>query len=101
MNKLLNDEKIIQISDFYKALSDYSRLKIILALYKEKSLNVTEIMSIVNMSQTAVSNQLKTLKIANIVKAEKKGKYMVYELTDNHIISIIEVSITHMEEEDD
>lgn len=58
-------------------------------------------MTKVNMSQTAVSNQLKALKITNIVKCERRGKNIIYSLNDEHVKDIINLTMIHMEEDND
>ncbi len=99
--KVEQKDKYIKISDFYKALSDYSRLKIIISLLDNDGLCVSEIMEQVKMSQTAVSNQLKVLKITSIVKSERRGKNIIYSLNDEHVKDIINLTMVHMEENDD
>lgn len=97
----MQEEKYIKVADFYKSLSDYSRLKIIISLLDNDGLCVSEIMTKVNMSQTAVSNQLKALKINNIVKCERRGKNIIYSLNDEHVKDIINLTMIHMEEDND
>lgn len=96
-----NDELITKISSFYKTLADPSRLKIILTLLENEDLCVNCIVDKVGMSQTAVSNQLKMLKIVGLVSSERRGKNIIYRINDNHVENIIKLTLIHMEENDE
>ncbi len=91
------DELLLRTSEFYKALSDFTRFKIIYALL-DKELNVNEIEKEVNMSQTAVSYQLKTLRQSRLVKYERRGQNVYYSIDDEHINKIVETTIEHIKE---
>ena len=95
----VSEEVVIKISNFCKALSDPSRLKIIMSLLNEKGLCVSCIVEKVGMTQTAVSNQLKSLRDVNLVKSERKGKNIIYKLNDDHVRDILNLTMTHMEED--
>ncbi len=97
MNKN-NIEIINKVSDFYKIVSVPSRLKIIATL-DEKELNVSDLCNEVDMTQSAISHQLAILKQFNIVKSRKQGKEVYYSLADSHIKDLIELTITHIREE--
>lgn len=92
------DEIIEQdVSTLFKALSNPTRIKILFAL-KQKALSVTEITHILKMSQSAISHQLKELKMARLVKHQKKGREIIYELADDHIHQIFDMAIEHVKE---
>ena len=80
-------------------MADYTRMKIIYALI-EKELCVTEIAEIVNMSQTAVSYQLRILRGARVVKHRRDGKMIFYSIDDDHVSDIINITVTHLEHEE-
>lgn len=61
-------------------------------------LNVTQITSATGVSQTAVSHQLRILKQNHLVKYRRDGKQMVYSLSDDHVKTIINCGIEHIEE---
>ena len=92
-----NDELLLRVSEFYKALSDYTRFKIVYALLNGEK-NVNEIEKEVNMSQTAVSYQLKTLRQSRLVKYERRGQNVYYSIDDEHINEIVNLSIDHIKE---
>lgn len=99
-SKLLDDDKLLQISDFYKALSDSTRIKIINLLEKNE-LCVCDISVILNMTKSAVSHQLKNLREMNLIKCQRKGKEIWYTLADDHVKQVFDISLEHILEEDD
>lgn len=94
---MLDDDKLLVLADFYKALSDSTRIKIINAL-KECELCVCDIAVILNITKSAVSHQLKYLREMDIVKSKKVGKEVIYSLNDDHVRQIFEISSKHMRE---
>lgn len=93
--KILDEETLLLISDFYKALSDSTRIKIINLLEKNE-LCVCDISVILNMTKSAVSHQLKNLREMNLIKAKRKGKEIWYSLADNHVREVFEISLSHV-----
>ena len=94
-----SQDLIYTLTEFYKIMADYTRMKIIYALTK-KELCVTEIAEIVNMSQTAVSYQLRILRGARVVKHRRDGKMIFYSIDDDHVNDIINITITHLNHEE-
>lgn len=90
------DELLLHLSEFFKALSDYSRMKIIYVLLN-KELCVNDIVSQVDMSQTAVSYQLKLLRQMHLVKYRRMGQNVLYSIDDEHVNNIIQISMAHMQ----
>ncbi|WP_346704122.1 metalloregulator ArsR/SmtB family transcription factor [uncultured Agathobaculum sp.] len=84
-------------SDFFKAFSDKTRLRILTALVTEE-LCVCDIASLLGMSQSAISHQLRFLKQARLVKSRKNGKTVYYALCDDHIQIILAQGIAHVQE---
>lgn len=94
----IDDYVLDEMAVLFKMFSDPTRLKIMnLLLYKE--LNVCEIANLLNMTHSAISHQLATLKVVNLVKSRKNGKEVYYSLSDNHIHSIIAIGKEHVMEE--
>lgn len=97
MNKnTLNENDIYELSEFYKNLSDFSRVKIITSLLKGEKC-VQDIAKDVDMSQTAVSYQLRILRHARLVKTRRDGKMIFYSIVDEHVLQILEITIEHLE----
>ena len=84
-------------SDFFKAFSDKTRLRILTALVTEE-LCVCDIAALLGMSQSAISHQLRFLKQARLVKSRKSGKTVYYALCDDHIQTILAQGIAHVQE---
>lgn len=97
---ILDEEKLLLISDFYKALSDSTRIKIINLLEKNE-LCVCDISNILNMTKSAVSHQLKNLKELNLIKSKKVGKEVWYTLSDDHVKQVFDISLDHILEQVD
>lgn len=97
-NQLENDDVIIDLADFFKIFGDSTRLKILLALAKSE-LCVCDIASLLNMTISAVSHQLKLLRESNLVKTKRSGKVVYYSLADEHVAEIIECGLEHVLED--
>lgn len=97
MNKtVLTENDIYNVSEFFKNLSDFSRIKIITSLLNEEKC-VQDIAKEVKMSQTAVSYQLRILRHAKLVKTHREGKMVYYQIVDEHVANILNVTIDHLE----
>jgi len=94
---LIEDAKLLQISQLYKAMSDSTRIKIINIL-KDNELCVCDIAVILNMTKSAVSHQLKNLREKGIIKNRKEGKIVLYTLADEHIRQIFSITAKHISE---
>ncbi len=90
-------EFLYGLSEFFKIFEDPTRLRILEVLIT-KPLCVNDISEKLNISQSAVSHQLKYLRTSNLVKTEKVGKNVFYNISDNHIKIILEYGIEHLKE---
>ncbi len=97
---MLDEEDLLNMADFYKAFSDSTRIKII-GLLEKNELCVCDIASIINMTKSAVSHQLKYLREMNLIKARKSGKEVWYSLADEHVKLVFDVCLEHVRELDD
>lgn len=95
----LDNGLIYTLSEFYKNMSDPTRMKIIYALTVGE-LCVQDISNVVNMNQTAVSYQLRILRGARLVKYRREGKMIYYSIDDDHVKDIINKTIEHLSHED-
>lgn len=95
LDKLTDDDTISNIEYFFKIFGDSTRIKILKSL-SISELCVYDLSYILNISQSAVSHQLKTLKDQRIVKSRRDGKVVYYSLDDEHIQKIIEVGEEHI-----
>lgn len=92
-----DDDIMTAASDFFKAFSDKTRLRILTALVSAE-LCVCDIATLLGMSQSAISHQLRFLKQARLVKSRKNGKTVYYALCDDHIQTILAQGIAHVQE---
>ena len=92
-----NDETLYDLAELFKIFGDSTRIKILYALF-EAELCVCDISQLLNVSQTAVSHQLRILKTNKLVKCRKEGKNVFYSLADDHVCSIINQGLEHINE---
>lgn len=91
------EDELYDLSDFFKVLGDSTRVKIMWAL-DENEMCVCDLAVLLNMTKSAISHQLKSLKAANLVKYRKDGKVVFYSLTDDHVKEIFEKGLEHIRE---
>jgi len=95
--KMPDEEELYNLSDFFKVLGDSTRVKIMWAL-DESEMCVCDIAVLLNMTKSAISHQLRSLKQANLVKHRKEGKIVFYSLADDHVKDIFEKGLEHIRE---
>ena len=95
--KLHSKELLYGLSEFYKIFADETRLRILDVLLN-KPLCVNEISEILDMTQSAISHQLKNLRASNLVKTEKIGKNVYYSISDDHIKIKLSYGLEHIKE---
>jgi DNA-binding transcriptional ArsR family regulator len=88
---------IISLAETFKVLSDQTRLKIVIVLSKQE-LCVLDIAAVLSVTESAVSHQMRMLKILRLVKQRKDGKMVFYSLDDEHIEDLIQVALRHTAE---
>lgn len=86
---------IMDLSDFFKIMGDSTRLQLLMIL-EHGELCVSDLSFLLNMSISAVSHQLRSLRNAKLVKIRREGKNIYYSLDDQHIKSILEISLEHI-----
>ncbi len=95
--KMESEEMLFQLADFFKALGDSTRIRILHAL-SFSELCVCDLASLLNMSSSAVSHQLRVLRGQKIVKYRKDGKNAIYSLDDAHVATLLEQGLEHVNE---
>lgn len=91
------DEILYDLADLFKVFSDSTRIKILCALFKNE-LCVCDLAALLNMSQSAISHQLRVLKSSRLVKFRRDGKVIYYSLADDHIEHIFNEGFKHVTE---
>ena len=96
-DQLPAEETLYDLAELFKVFGDTTRIKIIYALFEEE-MCVCDIADLLNMTQSAISHQLRVLKQARLVKFRKEGKTVYYSLDDNHVNQIFNCGLCHIEE---
>ena len=95
--RMPEDEKLYDLAELFKVFGDSTRIKIIYALF-ESEMCVCDLSALLDISQSAISHQLKTLKQARLVKNRRDGKVIYYSLDDEHIKNIFDAGYQHISE---
>ena len=91
------EEDLYDLADFFKVFADTTRIKILYVLLKEE-MCVCDIAQTLEMTQSAISHQLRILKQMDLVKNRRDGKTIYYSLADAHIVSILNQGMEHINE---
>lgn len=95
--KLPDEDTLYDLSELFRMFSDSTRIRILYAL-SATELCVCDIATLLGMTQSAISHQLRALKNARLVKARREGKTVFYSLADDHVKTIISQGIDHVRE---
>lgn len=96
-SQMPGEEELYDLAELYKVFADSTRIKILYVLF-ESEMCVCDIAQLLEMSQSAISHQLRVLKQAKLVKFRREGKTVFYSLADEHVRTIINQGIEHIEE---
>jgi len=94
---LLSHDMAERVSSLFWALSDPTRARIVHALTLAELSN-GELAELVGLSESAVSHQMRELRLLNIVRAERRGRTVCYSLNDTHVRHIFEDTLRHVQE---
>ena len=94
----LNPSVVSKLSSFFKVIGDETRVRIIYAL-SQGEMCVGDISEILGISQSAVSHQLKQLRMEGQVKTRREGKNIYYSLDDEHVVDILNQALKHIKHE--
>jgi len=87
--------EFFELADLYKAFSDPTRVRILWALHCHE-MCVCDLAALLDMTKSAISHQLKTLRMSNLVRFQKQGKVVLYSLADEHVKDIFEKGFEHI-----
>jgi DNA-binding transcriptional ArsR family regulator len=96
-SQILSTEKAQQMAEFFSLLGDANRLRIVSVLALEE-LCVCDLAAALNMSESAVSHQLRTLRAMRLVSYRKRGRKVFYRLLDNHVLDLYRSVAEHLDE---
>lgn len=95
MDNMPEKEVLEAIAELFKGFADPTRVRI-LSLLARQELCVTDIADRVQISQSAVSHQLRLLKQMHLIKFRREGKNILYSLADDHVLTILEMGLEHV-----
>ena len=90
-------DKLYDLAELFKVFGDSTRIRILYVLF-EAEVCVCDLAEALNMTQSAISHQLKILKQSKLVKSRREGKSVFYSLADGHVRTIIAQGREHIEE---
>lgn len=96
--KMPKEESLYDLAELFKVFGDSTRIRILWAL-DEAEMCVCDIAYLLNMTQSAISHQLRVLKQAKLVRNRKEGKVVYYSLDDEHVRMIFDQGLVHINEE--
>ena len=92
---MLYEQNFYELANLFKMFADSTRLKILWALSHE-DMCVCDLAALLGMTTSAISHQLKSLRLANLVKYNKQGKIVYYSLVDCHTKELFEKGLEHI-----
>ena len=93
-----DEERLYDLAELFKVFGDTTRIRILYVLF-ESEMCVCDIAALLNMTQSAISHQLRILKQNKLVKSRREGKSIFYSLADDHVVTIINQGMEHVTEE--
>lgn len=94
---MYDEELIYDLADLFKVFADSTRIRILHCLMDGENC-VGDVATTLEMSQTAISHQLRVLKQSHLVRCRRDGKQMYYSLADDHVKTILAAGMEHVEE---
>ncbi|OAB47763.1 ArsR/SmtB family transcription factor [Paenibacillus antarcticus] len=98
---IIQEDEILGMVDIFKALADPTRMKIAFMLDRAHELCVCDVAAVLGSSMATTSHHLRTLKTMNIASSRKEGKNVIYSLKDDHIRTLIQMTLEHQREKID
>lgn len=95
--KMPDENELYDLAELFKVFGDSTRIRILFVLF-EAEVCVCDLAKALNMTQSAISHQLKILKQSKLIKSRRDGKSIFYSLADKHVYNIIAQGMEHIEE---
>lgn len=96
VNEQMPDEEILyDLAELFKVFGDSTRIKILYVLF-ESEMCVNDIATVLNMTSSAISHQLRVLKQSQLIKFRRDGKQIYYSLADDHVRTILDQGMDHI-----
>ena len=94
-HEMPSDDELYDLAELFKVFGDSTRIRILYALF-ESEMCVCDIAESLNMTQSAISHQLKILKQSKLVGNRREGKSIIYFLADEHVRTILGQGMNHI-----
>ena len=94
---ILDEHLATHVAELFRAFSDTSRVRI-LSVIVEQEMNVSQLASLVGVTESAVSHHMRGLRQMRLVKSRRDGKEVFYYVEDPHIIALFQQGIRHVQE---
>ena len=91
------EDELYDLAELFKVFGDSTRIRILFALFEEE-ICVCDLAELLNMTQSAISHQLKTLKTNRLIKNRRDGHTIYYSLDDDHVYNIVSQGLDHIRE---
>ena len=89
------ENTLCDLADVFRIFGDTTRIRILYVLF-ESDMCVCDIARLLNMTQSAISHQLRILKVSKLIKNRREGKTVIYSLADSHVREIIDQGMEHI-----
>jgi DNA-binding transcriptional ArsR family regulator len=96
----LSEDQVYELAEMFRLMSDPSRLRIILSCLAEK-VSVGDMAQQLRLSPSLVSHHLRLLRAARLLQAERQGRQVFYQITDEHVLRMLGDMVDHVAEEHD
>lgn len=96
-SKMQPKDEYIRLASLFKMFGDGTRVQILHAL-EQNEMCVCDLASLLGVTKSAVSHQLKALRLANLVKSRREAQIIYYSLADDHVKEILEKGFEHLNE---
>jgi DNA-binding transcriptional ArsR family regulator len=96
----LADDQIYELAEMFRLMSDPSRLSIVLNCMSERA-SVGEMAQRLGLSPSLVSHHLRLLRAARLLQADRQGRQVFYQITDEHVLRMLRDMVAHVAEEHD
>ena len=95
---LPNEDTLIRLADLFRIFGDETRIKILYVLFEDE-VCVCDLAKLLDMSQSAISHQLRQLKLTRLIKSRREGKTVFYSLADEHVRTLLSQGTEHISED--
>lgn len=92
-----DDEMLYDLADLFRMFADSTRVRVLNEL-RRNEVGVTDLANELQMTPSAISHQLRTLKDARLIRSRRDGKGILYSLADDHVRAILDMGVEHLME---